>query len=169
MHIADADSDVLFSSEKPPLAPEEYEALKALCLKSARDFQRLYDAVPDKDRTALPERTTFYGPVPVTARQMVAHARGVNGYYFGEIGLEAGREGGIAECRARAFELLECSPDYLKNRLFDGSDAEQWTLRKVLRRFLWHDRIHAKALCRMARKTFGACAVPDLFRFGAAL
>ena len=46
-----------------------------------------------------------------------------------------------------------------------GSYDEEWCLRKVLRRFLWHDLIHAKAMYRMAVKTFGAGAVPDVFRF----
>ena len=41
--ICDADSDVLFESEKAPLTAEEYIKLKALALKSAQDFLALYD------------------------------------------------------------------------------------------------------------------------------
>lgn len=62
--ICDADSDVLFESEKAPLTAEEYIKLKALALKSAQDFLALYDSVPDKNATAAPERKTFYGQVP---------------------------------------------------------------------------------------------------------
>ena len=40
--IKDADSDVLFESEKMPLTIEEYEKLKALSLKSAKDFLSLF-------------------------------------------------------------------------------------------------------------------------------
>ena len=47
--ICDADSDVLFESEKAPLTAEEYIKLKALALKSAQDFLALYDSVPDKN------------------------------------------------------------------------------------------------------------------------
>lgn len=36
--IRDADSDVLFDSERAPLTIEEYEKLKNLALKSAKDF-----------------------------------------------------------------------------------------------------------------------------------
>ena len=61
--ICDADSDVLFESEKAPLT-EEYKKLKAHALKSAQDFLALYDSVPDKNATAAPERKTFYGQVP---------------------------------------------------------------------------------------------------------
>ena len=66
--ICDADSDVLFESEKAPLTAEEYIKLKALALKSAQDFLALYDSVPDKNATAAPERKTFTDKFP--ARQM---------------------------------------------------------------------------------------------------
>ena len=54
--IKDADSDVLFESEKAPLTVEEYEKLKSLALKSASDFLSLYESVPDKNAKALPTR-----------------------------------------------------------------------------------------------------------------
>ena len=38
-------------------------------------------------------------------------------------------------------------------------------MRNELRRFIWHDRIHAKAMYRMALKTFGTGAVPKIFLF----
>ena len=142
-------------------------------MKSAQDFQRLFDAIPDKNRTALATRETFYGQVPVTAQQMYDHTSGVNSYYFGEIGVRAddanNKVGNIVECRQRAFDLLESThtgaQHFLANGLFNGSYGEEWTLRKVCRRFVWHDRIHAKAMYRMACKTFGAEAVPDIFSF----
>ena len=61
--------------------------------------------------------------------------------------------------------MLEQQPDFLKNEVFHGSYDELWSLRKVLRRFIWHDRIHAKAMYRMAIKTFGKNAVPNVFYF----
>ncbi len=72
-------------------------------------------------------------------------------------------EGSIVECRERGFALLERQPDFLDNRIYIGSYDEEWSLRKVLRRFIWHDRIHAKTMYRMAVKTFGADAVPNVF------
>ena len=51
--IKDADSDMLFESEKAPLTADEYEKLKALALKSAKDFLALYEAIPDKSATAI--------------------------------------------------------------------------------------------------------------------
>lgn len=163
LDIRDADSDVLLAGEEKPLTREEYEALKALCLRSARDFLTLYRSIPDADASCLAPRQTFYGPLPRTARQMYEHTLGVNDYYFGEIGVETDHEGDIVSCRARGFQALETAPDFLQNRLFSGSYGEEWTLRKVMRRFLWHDRIHARAMTRMAGRTFPESALPDPF------
>ena len=163
--ICDADSDVLFESEKAPLTAEEYKKLKALALKSAQDFLALYDSVPDKNATAAPERKTFYGQVPRTANEMYEHTKNVNTYYFAEIAVEADHDGNIYECRKRGFEALESNPDFLQNAVTEGSYGEDWSLRKVLRRFIWHDRIHAKAMYRMAIKVFGAEHVVNPFCF----
>ena len=165
LDIRDADSDVLFDVEREPITWEEYTSLKGLAVKSAENFLILYEAVPEKNRSVLPVRRTFYGQVPRTAEEMYIHTKNVNSYYFGEIEVDTDNEGTIAECRKRGFEALEATPDFLSNPVFEGSYGEEWTLRKVLRRFLWHDRIHAKAMYRMAVKTFGEGCVPNVFAF----
>ena len=162
--VSDADSDVLFEEERKPLTEAEYEELKALALQSAQDFLALYEAIPDKDKSSLPARNTFYGAVPRTAREIYEHTKNVNSYYFGEIGVQADNEGTIADCRRRGFALLESQPDFLKKTACVGSYNEEWSLRKVLRRFIWHDRIHAKAMYRMALRTFGG-GIPNVFHF----
>lgn len=154
---------MLFTVERAPLSQEEYADLKMLVLKSAEDFQALYEAIPDKDKSVLPFRKTFYGTVPRSATEMYIHTKNVNEYYFGEIEVEADNEGTILDCRRRGFEALETQTDYLANPVFAGSYGEEWTLRKMLRRFLWHDRIHARAMYRMAVKTFGTGNVPNIF------
>jgi len=160
LDVKDADSDVLFPNERQRLTWPEYHQLKLLALKSAEDFHTLYSSISEPDISCVPIRQTFYGQVPRTAREMYLHTRNVNDYYFGEIGVITDHEGTILECRQRGFQALEKTPYFLDNNLFDGSYGECWNLRKVLRRFLWHDRIHAKAMYRMAQKTFG-CPPPS--------
>ena len=63
------------------------------------------------------------------------------------------------------FEVLEKCPDFLKASAVEGSYGEVWSVRKVLRRFIWHDRIHARAMYRMAVKAFGADKVKNPFCF----
>ena len=165
LEIKDADSDVLFLSEKESLTMEEYVKLRDLALKSATDFLKLYESIPDKNASVLPIRKTFYGPVPRTAEEMYLHTKNVNSYYFGEIGVDVDNEGSILECRKRGFERLENTPDFLNGLLQEGSYGEMWSVRKVLRRFIWHDRIHGKAMWRMATKTFNGGEVENIFRF----
>lgn len=166
LQIYDADSDVLFNRERTSMTEDEYSNLKKLCLKSARDFQTLYDAIPDKDKSDAVFRTTFYGQVPRTANEMYNHTKNVNAYYFGEINVNADNHGTIVDCRRRGFESLERKVDFLGNPVIEGSYGELWTLRKMLRRFLWHDRIHAKAMYRVAVRMYGKNAIPDVFCFG---
>ena len=165
LNIRDADSDVLFDTEKNALPEHEYLRLKALALKSARDFLVLYEAFPDKNQSVLTARKTFYGDVPRTAEEMYQHTKNVNAYYFGEIGIDTDNSGSIFDCRERGFEALEKQPDFLDLGVFDGSYGELWSLKKVLRRFIWHDRIHAKAMYRMGIMTFGKSIIPDIFSF----
>ena len=165
LQIADADSDVLFDSEKAPLSWEEYEKIKALVLKSASDFHTLYSSISNKNESCLPHRRTFYGAVPRTAQEMYEHTKNVNSYYFAEIDVDVDNEGTIFDCRKRGFEHLEQTPGFLDNSVIEGSYDELWSLRKVMRRFLWHDRIHAKAMYRMAVKTFGGFGADNTFKF----
>lgn len=165
LKICDADSDAIFDCEKVSMTREEYLSLKSLALKSANDFLTLYVSVPIKESSCRPERETFYGAVPRTAQEMYEHTKNVNSYYFGEIGVDCNNDGDIFSCRKRGFDLLERKADFLQNVPVEGSYGEIWSLKKVLRRFIWHDRIHAKAMYRMAVKTFGVGSIPEVFYF----
>ncbi len=163
--ISDADSDAIFQEETLPLTVEEYQILKHLALKSAKDFHALYAAMPTPEVALCPERSTFYGNVPRTPKEMYLHTKNVNAYYFGEIGVESDNEGSIYECRQRGFQTLEQQEGFLSGTTVEGSYGELWSLRKVLRRFIWHDRIHAKAMYRLAKKAFNGYEIPNPFFF----
>lgn len=165
LRISDADSDIIFESERKPLTKEEYNRLKILALRSAMDLERMYDSVPDKNMNIVPPRETFYGKIPSTAKEMYDHCMNITEYYFGEIGVDAENGPDILSCRAKGFSELEKQEDFLQNRIFDGSYGEEWSLRKVLRRFIWHDRIHAKAMYRRAYEAFWDADIDNVFRF----
>lgn len=166
LEIRDADSDVIFNNEKIPLTADQYKKLKTLALKSAEDFIILYNSIADKDAVFAQKRKTFYGWTPCSANEMYEHTKNVNEYYFAEIGVAADNNGDIYDCRKRGFELSEKRSDYLANHVSQGSYGEIWSLSKVMRRFIWHDRIHAKAMYRMATNLFGIGNVADPFCFG---
>ena len=165
LNIRDADSDVLLDGEDQPISREAYQTLKQLVLKSAEDFLQLYESIPDKNAVLTEPRKTFYGQIPVTAEEMYQHTKNVNAYYFGEIGVGAENTGTILECRGRGFEKLERMPDFLSSLAVEGSYGEYWSVRKVLRRFLWHDRIHARAMYRRAVKVFDPDSIANPFCF----
>lgn len=165
LNICDADTGAIFTCETLPMSSEEYLRLKTLALKSAKDFLTLYNSIPNKEVGCLPARKTFYGTTPRTATEMYEHTKNVNDYYFGEIGVECDNIGDILTCRSRGFDLLEKQVAFLENKPIVGSYDEVWSLKKMLRRFIWHDRIHAKAMYRMALKTFGDNSVPNIFCF----
>jgi hypothetical protein len=71
----------------------------------------------------------------------------------------------IVQEKESGFEKLESMANYLSNDIVTGSYDELWSVRKVLRRFIWHDRIHAKAMYRMGIATFGEGVIPDVFGF----
>lgn len=164
MKVEDADSDMLFESERQPLSQNEYEVLKALVLKSAADFETLYASLPDPDAPLGEERQTFYGDYPHTARAMYDHTNRVTAYYVGEVGAEADNLPGFYENRLAGLTALEQIPHFLSRPAEEGSYGEWWSVRKVMRRFLWHDRIHARAMYRRANAVFGT-NIADSFRF----
>lgn len=163
--ISDADSDVIFDSERKRLTLAKYNELKSLALKSAEDFLELYNSIGGKNATDLPIRRTFYGNVPRTANEMYEHTKNVNEYYFGEIGVNCDNAGTILDCRRRGFEVLEKKANFLTIGVIKGSWDEEWSVSKVCRRFIWHDRIHAKAMWRMATGLLGNENVKNPFFF----
>ena len=140
----------LFSEEKLPMDMARYTSLKSICLISARDFETLFASIPQKDRALLKSRRTAYGKVPVTSREMMAHVLDEQCRYASLFGISLGGGQGLLADRKRLFTGLEARPDFLSNRAFVSSDGELWSMRKLLRRLLWHDAIHGRALYRKA-------------------
>lgn len=165
LNIADADTDIIFNNEKLPLSLTEYYSMKETALQSAECFLNLYNSIPDKNISCIPARKTFYGEIPRTAFEMYEHTKNVNEYYFGEIGIHCDKNGTILDSRIKGFDLIENTTDFLCNSVHFGSCNEQWSLKKVMRRFIWHDRIHAKAMYRMAVNLFGKDLVLNTFQF----
>lgn len=154
--VHQADSDILFDAEKAPLTEAAYESLKLLVLKSARDFNKLYESIPNPDISGRAPRTCFYGAVPRTPREMYAHTNNVTSYYLAAFGLDTENLPDIYGNRLQALSELEGLPEFLSGRVYEAPDGELWTIRKVLRRFLWHDRIHARAMWRTASALWGS-------------
>jgi hypothetical protein len=163
--VEDADSDVLFPSERLPMDMTEYTQKKQLCIRSAQDFEKLFASVPQKDRSLRKSRRTFYGRIPCSAREMAEHTNRMLAEYANAIGVPFENEGGLLENRKRLFRAIESRPDFLSARVCTDADGELWTLKKLMRRILWHDRIHARALYRLAVSFWGKDRIGNPFFF----
>ena len=153
--MCDADTDVLFDSERIPLSGEEYELLKLLVLKSARDFHTLYCSISHPDISGRPLRRTFYGTAPRTPRQMYEHVNRFTAHYASAIGLRLENMPDLYVNRMHLLSELEEGELFLSDRVYTAANGEEWTVRKLLRRLHWHDRIHAKAMWRTATSLWG--------------
>ncbi|MBQ1632774.1 MAG: hypothetical protein II412_06605 [Clostridia bacterium] len=150
LRVDDADSDVLFPSERLPMDMAEYTQKKQLCIRSAQDFEKVVASIPQKDRALRKSRRTFYGKIPCSAREMAEHTNNTLEYYAEALGIPFETEGDFIEDRKRLFRALESTPNFLAPKVYTARDGELWTLKKLLRRIIWHDRIHAHALYRHA-------------------
>ena len=87
LHTEDADSDLLLEADCAPMTEADYAAAKLLVLKSARDFCALFESIPNPDISPRAPRTSFYGPVPRTPREMYDHTNSTTAYYMAAFGI----------------------------------------------------------------------------------
>lgn len=165
--IDDGDTEILILRDKIMERPY-FEQLKKRALKSAEDFKKLYDSIPDKElNDTTKNRTTFYGKVPSNAKEMLAHADFVKDYYLNRIDISFGEnENDFVANRIKCIKLIEADDQAYKNKVITKHE-ESWTTAKVLRRFIWHDRIHARALYRFAVEEWGEDKICNSFKFDA--
>ena len=172
LKVEDADREFLLGQDRGPVDREEFAVFRSLILRSARSFQEMWDGVQHPGRVEPGRvRGTFWGRNPATPREVYDHVFRTQSYYLSRLGLEAGLEGSgdFVSSRVRCLAALQEGW-----RAGAGTEAvevsrELWTLRKVLRRLLWHDRIHARALFRMLERqaeegTIRSHADPFFFR-----
>jgi len=156
LDVSDADGDILLESEKGVLTEKEYEKAKQLCIQSAFSVKVLYDSIPDVDIIDKNKYNvkTFYGLKPATPKEMFNHITSVIIDYYAWIFKIDTEKEGIISAVCGIFDKLEERGDYLNNEIF-VYENEQWNTKKLLRRIIWHNRIHAKAMYKLAKSYFG--------------
>ncbi len=148
--IEDADSNIIFETEMEEYKNEKdfyYEC--ELALLSAKKVDIIYRKCKNKnviDNSKV--RKTFYGNVYSTIFEQYKHICDVQQYYLGQVGLETDIDLDIIKGRKNTIDELIKKYKEEGNRVFKNKE-EYWSIRKVMRRLIWHDRIHAKAIKRM--------------------
>jgi len=152
--VEDADNEILLDADKKMLDEEEFQSLINLVWDSGETFFNLFANSKFKDWIDKARvRKTFYGENPKTIQEIFSHVKDCQYYYLSrtKITSEEKEEDFI---KIREFCLAEIEKIYHKNNnsLIFNVDSELWTLKKILRRFIWHDRIHGKAITRILEK-----------------
>jgi predicted RNase H-like HicB family nuclease len=152
--VEDADNEILSDADKKMLDEEEFQSLINLVWHSGETFFHLFANSKFKDWIDKARvRKTFYGETPKTIQETFNHVKGCQYYYLSrtKITFEEKEENFV---KIREFCLAEIDKMYRKNNnsLIFNVDGELWTLKKILRRFIWHDRIHGKAITRILEK-----------------
>ena len=151
--VEDADNEILLEADKKVMGGEEFSKLLDLVWFSGETFSQLYTTAKFKDWIDKARiRKTFYGDNPKTIGEIFDHVKYCQYYYLSRMKIMEEVEGNLMTIREFCLEKLEALYRKHDNSLIFEVDNELWTLKKVLRRFIWHDRIHGKAITRILEK-----------------
>ncbi|HEX7318818.1 MAG TPA: hypothetical protein VF399_00475 [bacterium] len=151
--VEDADNEILLEADKTRLTGHEFRTLTALVNFSGKTFGQLYANSMLKDWVDKARvRKTFYGDNPSTIQEIFDHVKGCQHYYLSRMKLPVKTGDDFMAIRKFCLKKLEALYRKHNNMLIFELDNELWTLKKVLRRFIWHDRIHGKAIIRILEK-----------------
>jgi hypothetical protein len=151
--VEDADGEILLTADRGPFGPEEFEHVTSIVRLSGETFFALYDSSSFKDWVDPSRlRKTFYGEAPNTIREVFHHVENTQRYYLSRVGLDIGGNESFLEARGSGLRRIGKLFEVEGNSKVYEVDGESWTVKKVLRRFIWHDRIHGKSITRILAK-----------------
>lgn len=152
--VEDADNEILLEADKGIMKEEEFRNLSELVWHSGETFLQIYTHAKFKDLVDESRiRKTFYGENPKTIQEIFDHVKYCQYYYLARTKIEfEDKEMDFLDIRKFCLQKLEDLYHKNNNHLIFEVANELWTLKKVLRRFIHHDRIHAKAMIRILEK-----------------
>ena len=151
--VEDADNEILLEADKKIMGEDKFRKLLDLVWFSGEIFSQLYTTAKFKDWVDKARiRKTFYGDNPKTIGEIFDHVKYCQYYYLSRMKITEEIKGDFMEVRKFCLEKLEALYHKHDNSLIFEVDNELWTLMKVLRRFIWHDRIHGKAMTKILEK-----------------
>jgi hypothetical protein len=165
--------DVLFEVECEPVTDDELERWINRIGFARRDLLAAYEALPEPMRDWTPPADTVrhrdpWAEDPRSADGIVRHVLQLEVYY--RHALRDGAAGGIftdvadaANERAQTVDAMRAVAPMDRVRVFlplrpGASEPERWTLHKVVRRIISHERAHTAELAE--RRTWAYLGVP---------
>ena len=162
--VEDGDCEILLDSDKGFVGHSEWMQLMDLVKYSGQTFNTLFEHTQFKDWVDEARvRQTFYGANKKTIKEIFDHVKRTQYYYLSRTGQRAIEEEGesLPSSRDECLKALNKLFDKQSNSKVYTVDNEDWTLKKIMRRFIWHDRIHGKAIVRILDKQKGQGLISD--------
>ncbi len=169
--VEDADSEILLDYDRERLDRSTFDQWFQIASFSGACFQELYDTATLRDwRDPARDRETFYGIAPCSIREVYQHVDRVQGYYLQCLGLSPILEScSFVERRRECLSRITGLYDRNSGCSVIRGDGEEWTTAKALRRYIWHDHIHAKSIGRTLKRQLKEGLIDrfhDPFKFG---
>ena len=153
--VEDGDCEILLDSDKGLVGHSEWMQLTDLVKYSCQTFNTLFERAQLRDWVDEARvRQTFYGANKKTIREVFDHVKRTQYYYLSRTGQRAFEDESesLQTSRDECLKALDKLFDKHNNSKVYTVDTEDWTLKKIMRRFIWHDRIHGKAIVRILDK-----------------
>lgn len=153
--VEDGDCEILLDSDKGFVGYTEWTQLADLVRYSGKTFDAMFEHAQLKDWVDDARvRQTFYGANKKTVREIFDHVKRTQYFYLSRTGQRAyeDEDESLLTSRDECLKVLNKLFDKQGNSKVYTADNEDWTLKKILRRFIWHDRIHGKAIVRILDK-----------------
>jgi hypothetical protein len=93
----------------------------------------------------------FLGDLPSTIEKHFEHMLDAEKWYVSRIGGNIIPENDMVKGREKITDFIIKKYKNENIKIYD-IDQQEWTIRKVIRRFIWHDRFHAKAIEDMEKR-----------------
>jgi hypothetical protein len=153
--------EVLFAWDRVPATPDEIRRTRRLLAWSRADLLDTLARLPPQALDWSPAYRRFPAWADWrTVRQIVEHVALTEvGYYLAWIGHERGAAGPLPVDPRDLLVATREETDHFLEGLAEAADrlrlaekgGEAWTVRKALRRLVWHERLHLASIRRIAR------------------
>lgn len=152
------DSQALFKADLRPLERKEVERCIRFIRYAREDFMNLYSSTPKDAKEWKPDQTT-----PRNIKRIAEHVADVDLFYLERLRarrsmdwplgfLEASNELAIMRLSNLSEDEMNCTVSQHNPGGWTGTtEPEGWTARKVLRRFVWHERLHTATARKLLR------------------
>jgi len=149
--IEEGDSYIILDNEKSERVEDDrFEILMNYLTISAENTNSIYQNSKEVnkcvEKMAAP---TFNGGDHSTIRKQMLHIISAQEYYLRNIGIDITLPKSIISCRKEVIGYLMDKNAREGNKIYQAKDGELWTITKVIRRIIWHDRFHAREINEM--------------------